>query len=108
MKSWAKSVSSHCTRFRDMVGLMFHHILQMSHVLWIWQLSNLLYCIFLQRISESDMSLLYSQSTYPKRLRLGPELFAFLVKLSLEGAFSVLLSSLETLMIYLTSLWNTD
>ncbi len=37
------------------------------------------------------------QSAYLKRLSLGPELFAFLVKLSLEGAFSVLLSSLETL-----------
>lgn len=60
----------------DMEGLTFHHIKQISHI-----------C----------MDIAAKQSTYLKRLPLGPELFAFLVKLSLEGAFSVLLSSLETL-----------
>ena len=37
------------------------------------------------------------QSAYLKRLPLGAKLFAFLVKLRLEGALSVLFASLETL-----------
>lgn len=38
-----------------------------------------------------------AQSAYLKILSLVPKLFAFLVKWSLEGAFSVLFSSLGTL-----------
>lgn len=52
------------------------------------------YCTILQRISQRDIRV---RSAYLQRLSLGPELFAFLVKLRLEGAFNVLVSSLETL-----------
>lgn len=54
-----------------MVELMFHHITQISHVIWIWKTKC---CTILQRISQRDIRV---QSAYLQRLSLGPELFCF-------------------------------
>jgi len=47
------------------------------------------------------------QSAYRERLSLGPELFAFLAKPNLEGAFNVFALLSGDPLIYLTSLWRT-
>lgn len=88
--------------FRDMVGLTFLHITQISHVIWIWKLSVVQFYKELARgTSESRVH------TY-RDFHLDPSCFAFLVKLRLEGELQCFAFLSRDPLIYLTSSWNTD